>query len=343
MLLIATSVTLATSTLADWKPGDGHKMHWPQTPDLSATGVAVEMPLMAIRADDFRCTQSGYITDIHIWGSFEKDELPNTGPGGLVFYLSLWTNIPAYTPGTPMYNYSMPGTLLWSKMYYPGGYTVVNVTGNVSEGWYDPEMPEYVANDHIAVFQYNFDVAIAESYEQEENNIYWLGVQHYVTLPGKFGWKSTDPTLQWNDNAVRQTAAGWLPLEYPSDHVYAGQPLDLAFVINGTSVPTFTIAPWPFTPVTLNLASKGRWVMGKIAPPEGYDVGDIELSSVLLEGMIPADWGQATGSELMLKFDRSDLEDILDEGTYSLKISGRLSDGQQFEGWSRVITFTGLE
>jgi hypothetical protein len=313
------------------------------------------MPLMAIRADDFRCTESGFITEIHIWGSFEKDELPAVGPGGLIFTLSIWSDIPAHTPGTPGYNWSIPGTQLWTKVFLPGTYDVIEVSDDSPEGWFDPELPEYVANDHIVLYQYNFDIPVAEAYEQEENNIYWLGVQHYVTLPGRFGWKSTDPTLQWNDNAVRQTGAGWLPLEYPTDHLFAGQPLDLAFVINGTSVPTLTTPPWSFTPKTLNLASKGKWVMIRGMAPEGYDASDIDINTVMLEcpfplcgGQIPAAWGKVTGNELMLKFDRSDLEDMIlgsgsDVKPAEFKLTGQLSDGSQFKTRTDTITFTGLE
>jgi hypothetical protein len=323
-------------------------MRWPQTPDLAPEGVAVKMPLMAIRADDFRCTESGYITGIHIWGSFENDVLPALGPGGLTFTLSIWSDVPPYTPGTPGYPYSMPGVKLWDKIFPPGGYTVRDAAENTSEGWYDPEAWIYTANDHDMVYQYNFDIAIADAYQQEESNIYWLGVQHYVTLPGRFGWKCTDPSLQWNDNAVRHTTAGWIPLEYPTDHIFAGLPLDFAFVINGTAVPTFTLPPWHFTPLTLNLWSRGRWVAGKMTLPAGYDISDVDISTVRLEDRIPADRCMVTGDSLTLKFDRSELEDMVMGGAPPIKpaefkISGRLTDGTQFIGYSNTITFTGLE
>lgn len=341
-MFMASSITLTTFTLADWGIGDGHKMHHPQTPDLTPNGVAVKMPLMGIKADDFRCTETGYITGIHIWGSFEKDELPNLGPGGLIFYLSIWSDIPTHTPGTPGYNWSMPGLMLWDKVFPPGGYTVQKVADNTSEGWFDAEMPEYVPNDHNAVYQYNFDIAIPDAYTQQENTTYWLGVRQYVTLPGQFGWKTTDPTLQWNDNAVTHTASGWLPLEYPTDHPYAGHPLDFAFVINGTPQLTLTTPPWSFTPKTFNLASQGKWVMGKVSPPWGYDANDIDISTVRLEGRIPAEWGILEGKTAMLKFDRSELEDLILGGNPPIKpaefkITGRLVDGTPFEGYSEPV------
>ena len=38
----------------------------------------------------------------------------------------------------------------------------------------------------------------------------------------------------------------------------------------------------------LNLKSKGKWVTAKIGLPEGYDENDIDVSTIMLEGDIPA-------------------------------------------------------
>lgn len=347
VMFFALSITITTTTVGDWVPADGHKMHWPQTPDLTATGVAVDMPLMRLRADDFRCSETGYITGIHIWGSFETDILPPAGPDGLVFHLSIWEDIPA-APGTPYY-FSQPGQMLWTKTFTPGTYTIDLAADNTSEGWYDPDTNVYAANDHDKVYLYNFDIPTSQAFLQEEGIIYWLGVRQYFTSGGEsFGWKSTDTTLQWNDNAVWMSASGWLPLEYPTDHIFAGQPLDFAFVIEGVPVPTITPIPWYFTPKNLNVASSGKWVMGKIAPPEGYEADDFDISTIMLEYQIPVAWGKVVGNELLLKFDRSELEDMIMGGPPPLRpaefrLSGRLSDGTVFVGYSDTITFTGLE
>jgi len=136
---------------------------------------------------------------------------------------------------------------------------------------------------------------------------------------------------------------GWAPLEYPADHNYAGHPVDLAFVINGVPPPpTLTIAPFPVMPVTLNLVSQGRWITTKILDVGPFDVNDVVISTVMLEDRIPVDWGKVTGSKLMLKFDRGDLEDIITaSGSYGkpaeFKISGRFADGTPFEGYSEPV------
>jgi len=77
------------STDCNWQPGMPHKMHWPQEPDLSPTGVDVSAALTAL-ADDFKCTGTGPITDIHIWGSFADDVVPQNGPGSLPLTLSIY-------------------------------------------------------------------------------------------------------------------------------------------------------------------------------------------------------------------------------------------------------------
>ncbi|UCE73267.1 MAG: SBBP repeat-containing protein [Methanomassiliicoccales archaeon] len=90
-------------------------------------------------------------------------------------------------------------------------------------------------------------------------------------------------------------------------------------------------------PDTLNLKSKGRWITCYIELPEGYNVNDIEINKVMLEDMIIAEWGDIQNDVLMVKFDRSEVEEMLMPGTYNLKVSGELTDGTQFEGYSDEI------
>jgi uncharacterized delta-60 repeat protein len=89
-------------------------------------------------------------------------------------------------------------------------------------------------------------------------------------------------------------------------------------------------------PDTLNLKSKGRWITCYIDLP-GYDVSAIDISTILLEDTIPAEWGDIMGDTLMVKFDRSDVEDMLMPGTYILKVTGELLDGTGFEGFSDEV------
>ncbi len=113
-------------------------------------------------------------------------------------------------------------------------------------------------------------------------------------------------------------------------------------MINGVEVwPPLPIGPAPFNPRHLNLRSNGRWVKVTIEPPEGYEADDIVLDTVLLEDTIPVDWGKITGENVMLKFDRGELEDLLLSGPLvrpaEFKITGRLADGTFFAGNSGPV------
>jgi hypothetical protein len=90
-------------------------------------------------------------------------------------------------------------------------------------------------------------------------------------------------------------------------------------------------------PDTLNLKSKGRWITCYITLNEPYDVVNIDISTILLEDTIPAEWGDIQGDRLMVKFDRSDVQAMFPVGTYNMKVTGELTDGTSFEGYSDEI------
>jgi len=99
-------------------------------------------------------------------------------------------------------------------------------------------------------------------------------------------------------------------------------------------------------PSTLNLKSKGNWITGYIVLPEGYDVRNIDASTILLNGTVLVDPSAPTAvgdydgdgvPDLMVKLDRTAVSDlILSQGITSgnvvLTITGRLYDGTMFEG-----------
>ncbi len=216
----------------DWQPGDPHKMHWPQLPDLSFTGIDISLSQGTL-ADDFKCTATGPITDIHIWGSFRDDKLPNDGPGALTLELSIYSDVPAQANA-----WSRPGTLLWQRTFKPGEYAVALVHEG-PEDWYDPTGNQYLPGNHKQAFQYNFCID-ADPFTQKEGTIYWLAVRDIRTSANSnynFGWKTTSPRYRWNDDAVflrsASTTASWAEMTYPQRHSLEGQTLDLAFVITG--------------------------------------------------------------------------------------------------------------
>jgi hypothetical protein len=211
----------------DWVRGRPHKMHWPQLPDLSRMGIDISLEKTAL-ADDFKCTETGPITDIHIWASFRDDILPKEGAGSLKLELSIYSDIPATEKSG-----SRPGELLWTRTFAKGEYSVRRVNDG-PEDWYDPATGAYTPGNHRGAWQYNFCIG-KDPFTQKEGTIYWLVVRD-LSADGNhaLGWKTTSPKLTWNDSAVSDTA-GWTSLAYPKSHEYAMEPLGLAFVITNDS------------------------------------------------------------------------------------------------------------
>jgi len=95
-----------------------------------------------------------------------------------------------------------------------------------------------------------------------------------------------------------------------------------------------------FEPDALNLMSKGKFVTVYIELPPGYDVSQIDVSSVMLNGTLPAlvkptqvsDYDGDGVPDLMVKFDRDAVQGILDVGEQiEVTISGEVA-GIEFEG-----------
>lgn len=228
--LIAVLV-LPLAAYAHWDPSQPAK--WVQYPDLTTFGIDVNCSNQLILADDFLCTETGLITDIHVWGSWWHDILPCGHPDSVIFTLSIHADIPA-TPETP----SMPGDVLWFKRYGPGDFTSRIWQGSSPEGWMDP--PDYYQfpGDYNC-WQYNFVIPPAEAFRQvgSQTNpvVYWLDVKAEAFVEDAlFGWKTSE--MHWNDDAV--WGVGWEPytgpwaeLRYPPGHEYYGRSIDLAFVI----------------------------------------------------------------------------------------------------------------
>ena len=122
------------------------------------------------------------------------------------------------------------------------------------------------------------------------------------------------------------------------------------FVGDSTDKVIYKISPAPpaviealidIDPDTLNLQSHGNWITAYIELPEGYDVNDIDISTILLEDTIlaelePTEVGDNDNdgiADLMVKFDRSAVEAILEPAEeVELTVTGELNDGTAFEG-----------
>lgn len=100
-------------------------------------------------------------------------------------------------------------------------------------------------------------------------------------------------------------------------------------------------------PCALNLRCRGRWITAFIKLPEGYNVADINVSTVMLNDTVPAEprsvvlESRCGFSGLMVKFDRAkviqlikDSVDTKHEGfvLVTLEVTGALKDGTLFRG-----------
>jgi hypothetical protein len=240
-LAIAALVVLSAPALGDWNVGDPYK--WLQLPDLStapSTGVDVDCTdhpgggPHRIVADDFLCTSTGPITDIHIWGSWRGDYLPSgTNPNAVSFRLSIMADVPAGTG-----NYSHPDGILWQYTFAPGTYTSRVYAGGpelMDEWFYDPVSGQVNWPGDHTVWQYNFTHIPTPFFQQGTAMnpiVYWLGVDAVVADPqAEFGWKTS--VQHWNDDATWQNLPnpGWGELRYFQEHPLQGQSMDMAFVL----------------------------------------------------------------------------------------------------------------
>ncbi|HUT31215.1 MAG TPA: GEVED domain-containing protein [Sedimentisphaerales bacterium] len=292
-VLVTVMIGAGSVAVGDWDPGELHKMHYPQLPDLNPTGMDVLAGPLSVDpdgtvyyekfiADDFLCTESGPITGIHIWCSYRGDIKYMDPP---FFSLVIYDNVPAGTGGIP---WSRPGQALWDTYVQP---TAERIYATSEESFYDPNPDMIVGNDTI-VWQYNFEFGEDEAFHQERNEIYWLGIKHTFDLnndgivnlmdlfvlkmnwPGSFGWK-TSVVEQYEDDAVWTEAMTffdvphvvpegeiWMPMDYPPEHEYAGRSIDLAFVITGPAPAEldFGDAPRPYP--TMLTVDGARHIIG---------------------------------------------------------------------------------
>jgi subtilase family serine protease len=136
-----------------------------------------------------------------------------------------------------------------------------------------------------------------------------------------------------SDNTVYQ----WRARAFDGDH-YGPWMSMASFAIH---IPRTSVnATINFDPDTLNKTSKGTWVTVYIELPSGYNVADIDVVSVKLEGNIPAELRPyALGDQdkdgipdLMVKFKRSDVINLLPDGnSVPVHVTGKVGS-TTFEG-----------
>jgi hypothetical protein len=212
----------------------GSKMHFPQWPDLDSTGVDVYCMGDVLLADDFLCTETGFITDITFWGSWLNDIFPPMEEMPEI-KLSIWSD----NPNGPN-NYSEPMDLLWNRNFFPNEYNMYEYASVPDGEWfYWPQNQQAIFPGDHKVFQLDFIIQEQEAFIQDSTTIYWLSV-NVIPQTGTdyvFGWKSS--LHHFNDFAVWQTGPPvWNMLCYPIQHPLNDTCMDLAFNISGYPNPS---------------------------------------------------------------------------------------------------------
>ncbi|MCZ7362135.1 MAG: hypothetical protein O8C58_02165, partial [Candidatus Methanoperedens sp.] len=89
-------------------------------------------------------------------------------------------------------------------------------------------------------------------------------------------------------------------------------------------------------PETINLASKGKFT-AFITLPEGFDVRDIDVGTVVIEGAhaVKSMISKENGGTLIAKFNTQDLEDVHTGNAVKFTVTGKV-DGTKFEGSDTV-------
>jgi hypothetical protein len=86
-------------------------------------------------------------------------------------------------------------------------------------------------------------------------------------------------------------------------------------------------------PHTLKLTSKGKRITAFIWLPEEYNVADIDPNSILLESQVKPERFWLTEDEqiAIAKFNREQVQALLDVGDIELTIDGKLTNGTLFQ------------
>lgn len=113
----------------------------------------------------------------------------------------------------------------------------------------------------------------------------------------------------------------------------------------GVCVPKFSTVITIY-PRTLNLKSHGRWITVYIKFLEDCNIGNIDISTLRLNGTVPVESRPMSvwNNTLMVKFDRAALESYISNSIslngrftkVALTVSGKLEDGTAFTGTDSI-------
>lgn len=213
----------AAPAAADWD----HEVKWDQlNPGSRASLSQVNSSPNPLAADDFPCTETGWITDIEFdgvaFGFFDPPDLSS-------FRITFWRDVPATANEE-----SHPGDLL----------------ADISVDPASPLDPLGLGWKEISTNRYKINLPRESWFEQKEGDIYWIGIQGVVGPGDFFGWyfrNIYDNT--WGDDAAFTDLGhpswwhwGWEAID--TQGLYEGtlpaswlKSADMSFKLTGTPIP----------------------------------------------------------------------------------------------------------
>ena len=196
------------------EPWPNHKMHFPQTPRPG--GCDVEFNATSL-ADDWMCSKTGPVMDIHFWISWMDNNVQPIND----FRVGIWSNNPVGP-----YGHSEPASLLWERIFFSGDFQIIECDPDW-QSWLCavPDQQVCELQDHTLWSQINI-TNIEDPFIQQKDTIYWLEID-FGPLP-YIGWKETDQN--WNDDPVIWYGNEWREVIKPPP---CDSFIDLAFVITG--------------------------------------------------------------------------------------------------------------
>ena len=233
-VMAAVAMVLSLPAWADWNPGDPYKMHFPQLPDPNGWDINFESP--EALADDWQCSESGPVSDIHFWLSSRNDISPAIGDPaqGIGKIAKILVTIHSDVPQGPN-GFSIPGEILWERDFLEGDFTIRQYGDQAPQGWWDPVNFYDVPDDHFLTWQVNI-TDIVDPFDQVQDEVYWLALT--VEVPGGeglmplLGWKTSSDHFRDDAAWISTPRFATLPQFFKElrDPV-SDESLDLAFVI----------------------------------------------------------------------------------------------------------------
>jgi hypothetical protein len=228
-LVAALLLVVAPAAFADWP----HEAKWDQLDPCSVWiwQSYVNEEDNYIVADDFRCDETGWITDIEFYGYTDNlDALSE-------FRITFWTDMPACAEDA-----SHPDVLRKEIL-------VSEASPNDQDhlGW-------QVLVQSVDTILFKINLPRDDWFKQNEGNIYWIGIQGIMAGEPGFYWKFRDdafptwgddaasmgiaaPVDEWANLAWTQVLGMTAPTAYHGTLPVGYQSADMAFKLTGTAVP----------------------------------------------------------------------------------------------------------